>query len=95
LLISDSTLLTDPVITELAAKYGVSPATLLISYHTSKGIVVLPKSVSPARIASNLQTVVISDEDLSRLETLASEGKKHRTNKPNWGGDLGFEDWFE
>jgi diketogulonate reductase-like aldo/keto reductase len=44
-----------PVITSLAAKYAVTPAQILIRYSLQKGYVVLPKSVSQARIQANTQ----------------------------------------
>lgn len=74
--------------------HGTTSASVLISYPVNKGVVVLPKSISPQRIATNLQTVRLSAEALERLDALAAGGQKRRTNKPDWGSDLGFEDWF-
>jgi 2,5-diketo-D-gluconate reductase A len=41
------------VLTELAAKYGVTPVQVLLRWHLEHGIVMIPKSVDPERIASN------------------------------------------
>ncbi|KAK5688071.1 hypothetical protein LTS10_000049 [Elasticomyces elasticus] len=87
-------LISDPDIQEMADKYKVSAATILISYHVNKGVVVLPKSVSEKRIASNREVVDISPEDLKLLDGLAEKGKAKRINTPVWGHDLGFADWY-
>ena len=45
--------MTDPQVQQVAEKNGVSAATILISYHINKGVVVIPKSVNKKRISSN------------------------------------------
>lgn len=47
-------LLSDPVITSLAEKYGRTPAQIVIRWHLELGNVVIPKSVTPARIVENI-----------------------------------------
>lgn len=86
--------MSDPEIKRIADKHGVSPATILISYHVNKGVVVLPKSVSNDRISSNKTVISIPDEDLKVLDSLAADGKAKRINTPLWGWDLGFADWY-
>ncbi|KAM3496933.1 hypothetical protein MY10362_009697, partial [Beauveria mimosiformis] len=85
-------LLSYETVTQLAAKHGVSPATVLISYQVSKGSIVLPKSVTPSRISDNLKIISIPREDVASLDALAANGKQKRVNTPLWGHDLGFED---
>lgn len=45
----------DPVVKEIAAAHGATPAQVLISWQAARGIVVLPKSVTPDRIKSNFE----------------------------------------
>ena len=45
--------LTDPVITELAGKYGKTPAQVVLRWHIEHGFCAIPKSVKPHRIAEN------------------------------------------
>src|SRR4051812_12095107 len=45
--------LTDPVITDLAAKYGKTPAQVVLRWHIEHGYCAIPKSVKPHRIAEN------------------------------------------
>lgn len=86
--------MSDSDIQRIAEKNGVSAATVLISYHVNKGVVVLPKSVSEKRISANKTVIPLSKEDLDELDALASKGKAKRINTPLWGFDLGFADWY-
>ena len=86
--------MSDPEIQQIAEKNGVSGATILISYHVNKGVVVLPKSVTEKRISSNKNIISLSKEDLDTLDSLAAKGKAKRLNTPLWGFDLGFADWY-
>jgi glycerol 2-dehydrogenase (NADP+) len=83
-----------PGIQEVAERIGVSAATILISYHVNKGAVVLPKSVTEKRISSNKDVISLSQKDLKVLDCLSANGKGKRLNTPQWGFDLGFDDWY-
>ncbi|KAJ3549628.1 hypothetical protein NM208_g409 [Fusarium decemcellulare] len=87
-------IMSDDEIQNIANKHGVSAATILISYHVNKGVVVLPKSVSETRISSNKEVISLPEEDLAVLDGLAANGKAKRINTPLWGFDLGFADWY-
>ncbi|KAL1798063.1 hypothetical protein ACET3X_004669 [Alternaria dauci] len=87
-------IMSDEDIQNVAKKYNVSSATILISYHVNKGVVVLPKSVHKERIVSNKTVIELSDEDIALLDNLAANGKARRINTPMWGWDLGFDDWY-
>jgi glycerol 2-dehydrogenase (NADP+) len=86
--------MSDGSIQNVAKKYNVSPATILISYHVNKGVVVLPKSVHEERIVSNNRAIELSNEDTAFLDSMAAQGKAKRINTPLWGWDLGFDDWY-
>lgn len=86
--------MSDPEIQNIAQKNGVSPATVLISYHVNRGVIVLPKSIKENRILSNREVVPLSREDMDVLNSLAAQGKAKRINTPLWGWDLGFDDWY-
>ncbi|KAJ6443388.1 Heat Labile Enterotoxin Type Iib [Purpureocillium lavendulum] len=75
-------------------KNGISPATVLISYQVNRGCIVLPKSVTAARIEQNLKVAALPKEDMDLLNAMAGNGKQKRVNTPAWRSDLGFEDWF-
>lgn len=64
--------LDDPVVGDLAKKYGKSPAQVLIRYCLQKGWVPLPKSVHKERIIENTQLYDfdISSDDMATLDGL-------------------------
>ena len=65
-------LLDDPIVKELAKKYGKSEAQILIRYHIEKQLIVIPKSINEERIKQNLQVFdfELTPEDLARLNGL-------------------------
>lgn len=64
--------LADPAVTEIAKAYGVTPAQVVLAWHLRQGRIVIPKSVTPARIAENLgaTAVDLQDRDLDVLDGL-------------------------
>ncbi len=68
--------LQDDRLAGIAAKYGKSVAQLCVRFALQRGVVPLPKSSSPARMAANLDVFdfVISDEDMDRILTLPQFG---------------------
>ncbi|GAA6022012.1 hypothetical protein JCM10207_002406 [Rhodosporidiobolus poonsookiae] len=79
--------LEDPVVVELAKKHNANPANILISWQVERGVICLPKSVTPARIKSNLEHVDLSKEDVNKLNARAKEFGTTRTVDPSesWG----------
>ncbi|MEV6274076.1 aldo/keto reductase [Nocardia sp. NPDC051832] len=51
--LGQGTLLDHPTITAIAAEVDRTPAQVIIRWHLQRGTIVIPKSVTPARIASN------------------------------------------
>ena len=51
----DYSLMDDPKVLEMSKKYGKSPAQICIRFQVERGVSVIPKSVTPARIQSNFQ----------------------------------------
>jgi 2,5-diketo-D-gluconate reductase A len=65
-------LLDNPVLTAIAARLGVTPAQVVLRWHLQLGNVVIPKSVTPTRIAENLEVFgfELTDDDLKQIATL-------------------------
>jgi 2,5-diketo-D-gluconate reductase A len=62
----------DPVITEVAETIGRTPAQIVLRWHLQLGNVVIPKSVTPARIEENFRVFdfTLDDDAMRRIETL-------------------------
>ncbi len=89
-------LLSAAPVVELATKYSVTPAAVLLSYHLARGSTVLAKSVTPARIDANKTVVDLDAADLKLLDDYSNEltaaGKLQRFVYPPFGVDFGFPD---
>lgn len=68
----DKILMADPLVTELATKYGKSAAQMLIRYQIQRGLIVIPKSVNQWRIQQNFKVFdfEISVKDMEKLNKL-------------------------
>src|SRR4051794_7218684 len=64
-------LLDDPVIVGIAERIGRTPAQVVLRWHIQRGTVVIPKSVTPKRIRSNIQ---LFDFELEQADMAALTG---------------------
>ncbi|CAK4027494.1 aldehyde reductase i [Lecanosticta acicola] len=76
----------DPKVHEIAKSLDLNPGALLGSWAIQRGTVVLPKSVTPARIAANLKVKELPQEAFDALNALE---RHKRFNFPaRWGADI-------
>lgn len=68
--------LEEPLVNELAEKYGVSPAQICLKFSVQRGVMPLPKASSAKRMKENLDlfSFELEKEDLYRLETMPQAG---------------------
>jgi diketogulonate reductase-like aldo/keto reductase len=61
-----------PALARIAAAHGVTPAQVVLRWHLEHGIVVIPKSVTPERITSNLDIAGFSltEEEVAEIDAL-------------------------
>lgn len=70
-------LLKDPVVAAMADRMGKTPAQVILRWHIQLGNVVIPKSVTPARIRQNLDVFdfELSSDDMEQLDRLETGAK--------------------
>jgi 2,5-diketo-D-gluconate reductase A len=66
------TRLRDRTLAEIAAKYGVTPAQVVLRWHLEIGVIVIPKSSHPERIEENfdLFSFSLTPEEVARINHL-------------------------
>lgn len=69
-------LLADPILTEMAGRYGVGVAQICLRFALQNGVLPLPKSSDPARMAQNLDlfSFSLAPEDIAALEAMPQTG---------------------
>ena len=67
--------LKEKVVTDIAEKHDAQPGQVIIAWHLAIGNVVIPKSVTPERIVSNLASVDVrlSDEEVEAINGLTRD----------------------
>jgi 2,5-diketo-D-gluconate reductase A len=65
-------LLEDPVLAEIAERREATPAQVVLAWHIAQGNVVIPKSVTPSRIAENWAALAVQleAEDIDAIDGL-------------------------
>jgi 2,5-diketo-D-gluconate reductase A len=75
--LAQGALLTEQAITGLAEKYGKTPAQIVLRWHVQIGNVVIPKSVTPSRIAENIDVFdfELAPDDMAVIAELDNGGR--------------------
>jgi len=73
-----------PLLQELSAKYGKTPAQVVLRWHLQLGVVTIPKSVRAERIRENadLFDFELAPEDMNRIDAL-NENKRYGADPDN------------
>ena len=76
--IAQGDVLADPVVVSLAERHGKTPAQVVLRWHLQQGRIVIPKSVTPSRIAENLNLFdfELAAADLAAIDALENGGRR-------------------
>lgn len=80
----DKTLIREPVFAALAAKYGKTPAQVILRWHTQMGFVVIPGSKNVEHIRDNLNILdfTLTDAEMAEIAKLDKGARYyHRTEE--------------
>lgn len=94
----DTSPLEDPVIRAIAEKHGVHPAVICLKWGVQRGEVVIPFSVKPEKIFSNLKGVVEDPLSAEEMEAIRKTDKNCRLVKGQvftWAGASWEDLWDE
>ncbi|WP_246956838.1 aldo/keto reductase [Brachybacterium sp. Marseille-Q7125] len=77
--------LEDPVITGIAEAHGATPAQVMLAWNLAQGHVVIPKSVTPERITSNLASLELqlTAEEIAAIDALDKGEDGRRGGHPD------------
>ncbi|KXP00629.1 aldo/keto reductase [Tsukamurella pseudospumae] len=66
-----------PAVLAAAERHGVSPAQVVLRWHVQNGTVVIPKSVTPSRIAANLDLFgfALDEDETAAIDALEADGR--------------------
>lgn len=80
----DASLLSNPVITELAEKYGKNAGQIILRFELQDGVITLPKSTNPERIRTNLDIFdfALTDEEMEKMHALDTGKGTHNPDAP-------------
>jgi 2,5-diketo-D-gluconate reductase A len=75
--LAQGAVLDDPAVVDIAARHGRTPAQVVLRWHLQQGRVVIPKSVTPARIRENLDVFgfALTAEELAAVDALERDGR--------------------
>lgn len=80
-------LLNNPIILELAEKYGKNAGQIILRFENQEGIIVFPKSLNPKRIKSNMEIFDfnLTDSEMDKLRALDTGKGSHDPDAPGVG----------
>lgn len=83
----DSSLLNAPVIQGLSKKYGRNAGQIILRFEVQDGLIVLPKSTNPERIAGNIDifNFELTEEEMKTLRSLDRGKGSHDPEAPGVG----------
>ena len=75
--LAQGAVLDDPAITTIAAAHGRTSAQVVLRWHLQQGRIVIPKSVTPARIAENFDVFgfELASSELDAIDGLERDGR--------------------
>lgn len=83
----DEKLLAHPLVTSLAKKYHKNAGQIILRFEMQEGVVILPKSTTPSRIAGNIDifNFALTEEEMEQMRGLDTGKGVHDPEAPGVG----------
>lgn len=93
----DAVLQAEPAFTELAGRYGKTPAQVILRWHTQMGTSIIPGSKNPQHIADNADIFdfTLTDEEMARIAELDGTKKYYKATAEALAGYLAMKPDFD
>ena len=93
----DAALQAEPVFTELAGKYGKTPAQVILRWHTQMGTSIIPGSKNPQHIVDNADIFdfTLTDDEMARIAGLDGTKKYYEATEEALAGYLAMKPDFD
>lgn len=93
----DAALQAEPVFTELAGKYGKTPAQVILRWHTQMGTSIIPGSKNPQHIADNADIFdfALTGDEMARIAELDGTKKYYEATEEALAGYLAMKPDFD
>ena len=90
-------LLESQIVKEIAAKYGKSPAQVVLKWHTQMGFIVIPGSKNAEHIKDNIDIFdfTLSDEDMKEMEKLNKNERRYTRTEEALDGFMNWQPTYE
>ncbi|VEN39847.1 unnamed protein product [Callosobruchus maculatus] len=93
---TDPVLTEEPIIKEIAAKYGKTPAQVVYRYIIQLGVITIPKSVTKSRIEENIKIFdfELTPEEMTKMDTLNCNARAHQLTYAKGHPHFPFDDEY-
>ena len=80
----DAGLLSNPVVSKFAEKYGKNAGQIILRFEVQEGVITLPKSTNPKRIKTNLEVFdfALTENEMNEMRSLDTGKGSHDPDAP-------------
>ncbi|CAI7569434.1 unnamed protein product [Penicillium pancosmium] len=86
-----TTIYDDPLFKALSSKYDLSAGTVILSWLVQRGVIVVPHSSSPTRLAQNRQLAELTEDEMQELNSFHEKAGRQRVTDEAFF-DFGWKD---
>ncbi|WFD23268.1 hypothetical protein MEQU1_001957 [Malassezia equina] len=74
--LTDSPIMKDEDVLAVAKELNATPAQVILNWNVQRGVVVLPKSITPSRIEENFKVVKLTDAQMEKIHSIEKDPQR-------------------